>query len=330
MSKFEVKDDANKVTITLDGNTGDISVGGEGQDGKIIIKDKLGNALAEMRGWQIIFFSPDGKQTASLLNTADFVIGGHGKGGDIHLVPPSANGLAVALEATISLDGDTGNIVLKTGGTPTIRLDGAKADLYLGGANQDGSLTLRNDAGHNTIYLDGAKADLFLGGANQDGRVVVRNATGKDTVTLDGKAGDISLANEDCAEDFDVSQSAEVEPGTVVVIDQDGQLQPSRDPYDKKVAGVISGAGNCRPGLVLGKKSWHPDRLPVALVGKVYCKVDAQYSAIEIGDLLTTSPTPGHAMKADDPLKAFGAVIGKALCALKAGQDLIPILVALQ
>jgi hypothetical protein len=66
------------------------------------------------------------------------------------------------------------------------------------------------------------------------------------------------------------------------------------------------------------------------LIGKVYCKVDAGYGAIEIGDLLTTSPTPGSAMKANDPLKAFGAVLGKALRPLTEGQGLIPVLVALQ
>jgi hypothetical protein len=63
---------------------------------------------------------------------------------------------------------------------------------------------------------------------------------------------------------------------------------------------------------------------------KVYCKVDAQYGPVEVGDLLTTSPTPGHAMKASDLLKAFGAVIGKALRPLASGQELIPILIALQ
>jgi hypothetical protein len=66
------------------------------------------------------------------------------------------------------------------------------------------------------------------------------------------------------------------------------------------------------------------------MMGKVYCKADAQYSSIEVGDLLTTSPTPGHAMKASDPLKSFGSVIGKALRPLTAGQGLIPILIALQ
>jgi len=70
--------------------------------------------------------------------------------------------------------------------------------------------------------------------------------------------------------------------------------------------------------------------MPIALIGKVYCRVDAEYVPIEVGDLQTTSPTPGHAMKADDHLKAFGAVIGKALRPLRSGQGLIPILIALQ
>ena len=68
----------------------------------------------------------------------------------------------------------------------------------------------------------------------------------------------------------------------------------------------------------------------MALVGKASCKVDAQYAQIEVGDLLTTSSTAGHAMKADDPQKAFGAVLGKALRPLQEGQGLIPILIALQ
>jgi len=44
--------------------------------------------------------------------------------------------------------------------------------------------------------------------------------------------------------------------------------------------------------------------LPLALVGKVYCNIDAQYGAIEVGDLLTSSSTLGCAMKASDVFKA--------------------------
>jgi len=65
-------------------------------------------------------------------------------------------------------------------------------------------------------------------------------------------------------------------------------------------------------------------------MGKVYCKVDASDVAVAIGDLLTTSSTPGHAMKAADQRRAFGAVIGKALQPCIGVRGLIPILVTLQ
>jgi hypothetical protein len=142
--------------------------------------------------------------------------------------------------------------------------------------------------------------------------------------------GDVRLANADCAEDFDIADPGLAEPGTVMVLAGEGRLEPSGKPYDKRVAGVISGAGAYRPGIVLDRRGAHPHRKPVALVGKVFCKVDASEAAIEVGDLLTTSPLPGHAMKAADPMRAFGAVIGKALGPLPAGRGMIPVLVALQ
>ena len=142
--------------------------------------------------------------------------------------------------------------------------------------------------------------------------------------------GDVRLVNSDCAEDFDIFGTHKVEPGTVMVLGHEGALSESQKAYDKRVAGVISGAGHYKPGIVLDKQQTADNRQPIALMGKVFCKVDAQFGAIEVGDLLTTSPTPGHAMKTIDPLKAFGAVIGKALRPLKEGQGLIPILIALQ
>ena len=115
-----------------------------------------------------------------------------------------------------------------------------------------------------------------------------------------------------------------------MVLGEEGKLEQSRKAYDKRVAGVVSGAGGYKPGIVMDTHESSNLRQPVALLGKVFCKVDAAHGPIEIGDLLTTSPTPGHAMKADDPLKAFGTVIGKALRPLKESQGLIPILIALQ
>jgi hypothetical protein len=147
-----------------------------------------------------------------------------------------------------------------------------------------------------------------------------------DLTILNG--GDIRLA--DFAEDFDIAGLEEIEPGSVVVLDDEGSVQASRTAYDRKVAGVVSGAGNFRSAITLDRYESQGMRIAIALMGKVYCKVDAQYCAIGVGDLLTTSETLGHAMKALDPLKAFGAVIGKALRPLISGQGTIPVLVALQ
>jgi hypothetical protein len=66
------------------------------------------------------------------------------------------------------------------------------------------------------------------------------------------------------------------------------------------------------------------------MMGKVTCQVTAESSPIKIGDLLTTSDIPGHAMKADDSQKAFGAVLGKALTSLESGVGTVNVLVALQ
>lgn len=142
--------------------------------------------------------------------------------------------------------------------------------------------------------------------------------------------GDIRLVNQDVAEEFDVDETAGAEPGSVMVFDADGKLRPCYEPYDKKVAGVIAGAGPFKPAIVLGKVPSGHGRVPIALVGKAYCKVDSKYGKVGVGDLLTPSPTLGHAMKVNDPVKGFGAVLGKALCPLDSGRSLIPILIALQ
>jgi hypothetical protein len=141
---------------------------------------------------------------------------------------------------------------------------------------------------------------------------------------------DVTLTGADCAEQFDSAEAQQLEPGTVVVIDKDGALRESRYAYDKKVAGVVSGAGEYKPAIVLDRRPSESGRTLVAMVGKVYCKVDADYAPIDVGDLLTASPTPGHAMKANDPAQSFGTVIGKALRPIPYGRALIPILVALQ
>jgi hypothetical protein len=178
-------------------------------------------------------------------------------------------------------------------------------------------------AGGVGLYAQGATyAAHFKGPVFHEGD---HHCTG--TLTVDK---DIALPAGDCAEEFDVAPAAQADPGTVMVLTESGTLEPSQNAYDKKVAGIVSGAGDYRPGMILDRQGSSENRMPIALMGKVYCKVDAQCGPIEVGDLLTTSPTAGHAMRATDPMKSFGAVIGKALRPLRAGQGLVPVLVALQ
>jgi hypothetical protein len=61
----------------------------------------------------------------------------------------------------------------------------------------------------------------------------------------------------------------------------------------------------------------------VALAGRVPVKADAGFGAIEAGDLLTVSPTPGLAMKAAEA----GPVVGTALEDLASGRGTIQMLV---
>lgn len=200
-------------------------------------------------------------------------------------------------------------------------------------------LALKSSDGRPRIQFDGDRSQGIFGGNGVSGQVFVFPSTASDfrnsdqaTIRLDGAAGDILLANADCAEDFVVAAEEHllVEPGHVMVLDDQANLALCTQNYDRRVAGVVSGAGGYRPGIVLGRRAGAADCVPLALAGRVACRVDADLGAIAVGDLLTTSTSVGHAMKAQNRDLAFGAVIGKALQPMGSGKGLIPILVALQ
>ena len=136
---------------------------------------------------------------------------------------------------------------------------------------------------------------------------------------------------EDVAEYFAADE--DVEAGTVMVIGENGKLQCSATAYDTTVAGIVSTA----PGVALGKKEARNESEElIAVAGRVPCRVDASYAPIEPGDLLTTSDTPGHAMKAQPvvigevEIYRPGTTLGKALEPLDSGTGTIEVLVTLQ
>lgn len=201
------------------------------------------------------------------------------------------------------------------------------------------TLKLRDLNGQLRAELDGdyfGGASLWLYGSNNTANIKLdSNSSGEGRITCD-----VLQINggSDLSEKFDinpapVSEARTPEPGHIVCIDptRPGQLVTSSQPYDRTVAGIISGAGGVKPGMLMGQAGTAADgRQPVALTGRVYCWVDADQGAITPGDLLTTSSTPGHGMKVADPARAQGAIIGKAMSALPKGRGLVLVLVSLQ
>jgi len=191
------------------------------------------------------------------------------------------------------------------------------------------------------VENDGTGEVLWLQRDNSDGPFIVayNEATGRRVFTVQPNGwtsltvleilGGADLSEQFCVDD----DGAEPKPGLVVSIDPKnaGQLKVSRTAYDRRVAGVISGAGGVRPGMLMKQEDSITDGdLPVALTGRVYVWCDASEHAIEPGDLLTTSGRPGHAMKVTDHDKAQGAIIGKAMTGLDKGTGLVLVLVSLQ
>lgn len=247
------------------------------------------------------------------------------------------------------------------------RPDGAERALVTGnGVNGGGDFFLSAANGNRTveIHADGESGD------NRGSFMVLRNRDGGRTVKIDGheptrnggfiglyRPGttdpviELDVADEgacgriktpileitggcDLSEKFNIKPLHDpLQPGMLVCIDRDhpGQLVTSSRAYDPTVAGIISGAGGIGVGMLMGQDGLAiSGKHPVALTGRVYCMVDAEQGAIEPGDLITTSDTPGHGMKATDPTRAHGAVIGKAMTRLDTGKGLVLVLVSLQ
>ncbi|HMO65792.1 MAG TPA: hypothetical protein PKE47_11340 [Verrucomicrobiota bacterium] len=138
----------------------------------------------------------------------------------------------------------------------------------------------------------------------------------------------------DLAERFTPTPEAtDLKPGMVVSYSSDGsqRILASTVPYDRAVCGIVSGGDGINPGVSLGQAGPPADgSLPVAHAGRVRCLADATYGPIAVGDLLTSSATLGHAMKADLGAESRGTIIGKATSGLESGRGWVWVHVMLQ
>lgn len=171
---------------------------------------------------------------------------------------------------------------------------------------------------------------------NQTSHRMAFRVGGTEQVVFSG-SGNVSVGSltirggADLAEPFLISGD-KIPEGSVVIIDEDksGHLKQASQAYDPRVAGIVSGANGVNAGISLHQEGVLEGSQNVALTGRVYVKADAAYGSIKPGDLLTTSDTPGHAMKVTDSARAQGAILGKAMSALKDGKGMVLVLVSLQ
>jgi len=193
--------------------------------------------------------------------------------------------------------------------------------------DEDGNklqVRLQEGTANTSILTVSPDQRVGIGTTSPLAKLDVRGTTRTEILEITGGA--------DIAEPFEV-HAANAQPGMIVCIDpaHPGELTISDTAYDRKVAGIISGAGGVNPGMVMGQQGSVADGTnPVALTGRVYCNAETSNGFIQPGDLLTTSPTAGHAMKVTDYARAQGAIIGKAMTGLDKEKGLILVLVSLQ
>ena len=174
-----------------------------------------------------------------------------------------------------------------------------------------------------------------LGDALEQGDVVV---IGEKQESLRGGPADIPIAEVDLTK---TSYDTRV-CGVVCEVKVDLQLAVPEDAKGKTKAKAAPKASKATPAQPIASSieelnDMDRTRVEPGQVGTIathgmfsHCKVDADIASIKVGDLLTTSPTKGHAQKVLDSSKATGAILGKALGSLKKGKGKIPVLVALQ
>lgn len=218
---------------------------------------------------------------------------------------------AVAVYGEAQSDGAVGGFFVNTGSGDA----SSRIVLAAGGDTDQASLEFKVMASGD-VYADGT----YNCGPN----LVDLNASGDlSEIELDPCLRDSSPA--DFAEMLPLAAPG-AEPGDVLAVDRAGRLVPTRDPYQVNVVGVRS----TRPSY-LGNSRFAGDAAytPLAISGLVPVKVTAENGPVRPGDLLVSSSTPGHAMRADDD-PPQGTVVGKALEGLTGDRGKVLMLATLQ
>ncbi len=176
------------------------------------------------------------------------------------------------------------------------------------GASSTLSATFATSAGSATTATTATQADSLLwnsayrsaSSAATANTIAARDASGDLYANLfQGTATSARYA--DLAEYYRSDQ--QYEPGTVLVFGGEQEVTISTKQQDNTLAGVVT----TKPGFIMNQEL-QDTGVCVALQGRVPCKVIGR---VNKGEMLTTSNTPGYAVRAFTP--QIGTIIGKAL-----------------
>lgn len=324
-SDFRIYNSGDRLTVGSDGRVGIGTISPTAQLDVTAASGVVIRATNTGTGYCAQFTVNDSSDTANGIYAATYG-GGYAGSFESHSTNATAalncyknQGLALRCWGTFSTAGTvpTDCVVSILGGTDTE--PGGGGFLVLGGVN--GS-NISIDSNEIMARNNGATSTLYL---NNDGGDVIIAPSGTAHVRV------LEIAGADVAERFPTSDT--VEPGMVVMIDaaNPGHLCLAKGKYNKRVAGVASGANGLPAGTILGNLPGHEDATPIALSGRVWVNCDTSDRAIEVGDMLTTSDTAGYAMAVETTANASGAVIGKAMTGLAKGEKgMVLVLVNLQ
>jgi hypothetical protein len=300
----------SEVRIRLDAENGRVSVYKSGTGGEIRVNDPTDNTSLWLLG-----------NAGTLIARGDALLG-----------PPSSGIFPIELRANgeISVHHYVGPTV---GVQRALHFHPSSARLTLGMEHAGGAILLKHSASKDAVRIDSyPMARITVGDVGVPGEILIKDANGDTQIQLDATRGDILIGNADCAEEFAVSEtvtSSDVEPGTVMIVNDEGFLEPSTEAQDERLVGVVAGACGHRPGVVLGCNRLTAKTVRVALLGTVHCKASLESGPIRPGTLLTSSSTQGHAMAVAVGKNRRGTVIGKAMGALNSETGMVPILVTL-
>lgn len=275
---------------------GDPSVDGEGADQFVDVFKALGFTFDSFRQMR--------QETRAGLTGVQQQI-------DARTIDPTTGNQAVAGNLSIQLDKDANDrarfSVFKDGGTDVaqelMRLD-EEGNLHLKGALRPSALDL---AEYHPLSGPATAGDVLVADRSRVG----------------------SMRRCETASDRAVVGIVSSEPG--VVLGSGLSRIAAADPEMAEALDLARRRGDATEESRLWselERRFSAGHAAIALSGTVPCKVDAAYGPIEVGDLLVASPTPGHAMRADDPRP--GTVVAKALEPLNAGTGLIKVLVMLR